>query len=108
MAVSQFIFGLANTLTVMLISRFIFGVFFSGIAVNFMAYFNDNYEGSLKSKMISYNLAIIALGLALGSLIGGYLGDYMHLSNIYFLQSVLFIIVSCIFFISKRVYKYRY
>ncbi|QVK21344.1 MFS transporter [Mycoplasmatota bacterium] len=105
MAVGQLIFGLSSAISGMLISRFIFGSFFSGIAVNFMAYFNDNYMGSEKSRMISYNLAIMAFGLALGSLFGGYLSGVINTINIYFLQSILFVIIAfVVFFIYPKEY----
>jgi|GEM_PF-4018198 len=94
MGIAQFFFVSSKNTVGLLLSRFMFGTFFSGVAVNFMAYFNDNYEGSTKSKMISYNLAIATLGLAIGSLIGGYLGSMTSINNIFYVQAVLLVSLS--------------
>lgn len=92
MAVSQLIFGMSNSLTMLVISRIVQGIFLSSIVVSFMAYFNDNARPENRARLISLNIAFIGLGIALGSFIGGYLGQMLALRNIYYLQSIMFII----------------
>ena len=96
MAASQFVFGYASTLWIMVVSRCIQGVFLSGVVVSFMAYFNDNSTEANRARLISLNIAFIGLGIALGSLIGGAIGQILPLSTIYFIQSVLFLILGLV------------
>lgn len=99
LAVSQIVFGLASNIWMMIISRLIQGMFVSGIAVSFMAYFNDNAKPENRARLISINLAFIGLGISLGSLIGGFLGEVMILENIYYLQALLAIFTAGVIYI---------
>lgn len=93
MAISQFLFGFADAIVLMIISRIIQGIFLSGVVVSFMAYFNDNSNIGNRSKLISINIAFIGLGLAVGSLLGGMLSQWVELSNIYFVQALFFLVL---------------
>lgn len=98
-AIAQVVFGYADSYLWMILSRVIQGVFFSSVAVSFMAYFNDNTLSENRAKFISWNLAAIGLGTALGSLFGGLLSEVMILSNIYYLQAVLLIVSAVVIYI---------
>ena len=86
--VAQIMFGLATSIWMMIASRALQGIFVSGYAVSFMAYFNDNSNEENRSRLISLNLAAIGLGLSLGSLFGGLLSEVMDLESIYMFQGL--------------------
>ncbi len=99
MAVSQMLFGYADDFWMMLLSRAIQGVFFASVATSFMAYFNDNATVENRARFISWNLAAVGFGVALGSLIGGLSSEQTELSNVYYLQSMLLVLTAVVIYL---------
>ena len=76
-AISQFFFGYLTNVYLVMLVRFLAGVFACAILSNGLAHISVNKEfGPHKAKLISLFVAFNVMGSTLGYYIGGYIGDY--------------------------------
>ncbi|WP_168198380.1 MFS transporter [Crassaminicella thermophila] len=77
---AQIGFGFSTSPVLILIFRILGGGFVASIFTNAIAYIVDETDHTNRSKAIAYYTAITGFGVALGYLVGGYIGvnDYHH------------------------------
>lgn len=103
----QFIFGFFPNHATVLIARIISGIFISGYFVSSISYVSYITDDSQKLKRFSYLNASTNLGVAIGSLVGGYTGinDYKFTFVVQMILSIIALICVIIFFKDTHVKK---
>ncbi|MGD9568549.1 MAG: MFS transporter [Sedimentibacter sp.] len=72
---SQFVFGMTDTVLMTIMARFIAGFFSAGVFVCSLAYLVNMTEKNNRGRHMSYYVAINSVGAAFGYFIGGVLGN---------------------------------
>lgn len=95
-AIGQAGFGIARIPEIIVIFRFISGIFAGGFTVSALAYIADCTEGVNRTKYLSYYAAFTTMAASLGFLIGGVIGD-VDIFLVFFTQVIFLLVLAVVF-----------
>lgn len=97
-ALGQSVFFFGGNGTLMILGRFISGMFMGSHYVNSMAYIIDMTDEKTRGKQMAFMAGLVTAMNALGYLVGGLIGD-QSVAAVFYLQIALLLLAGVLFFL---------
>lgn len=95
-AFSQFLFMISGSVSMVLFSRLVSGVFAGGFTVCCTAYLADITDRKNRAKYMMYYVAFSSVSASLGYLLGGFIGDYSLQAT--FISQIVFLVITVLLY----------